>query len=83
MDKIKQLGKHYATLVDTKFGQCKRGCKKDKWSGSVIIGDNTFLSEYYDEKEHAISELLGYLEGIAVQVQAHIEYLKKEIDNEI
>lgn len=83
MDTMRQLGKRFATLVDTQFGQSKRGCKKDKWRGSVVIGNNTFWSEYYDKKEYALSELLGYLEGIDVQVQAHIEYLKKEINKEI
>ena len=46
------------------------------WVGTVCIGEEYFETDQYKSKDCAISEMLGYLEGLEVLIKTEIENLK-------
>lgn len=70
-----ELGKGFAAKVD-------HMTSKDygKWICSVSIGEEYYESDPCKYKANALSEVLGYLEGIEVQLKAEIEAIRKELE---
>lgn len=69
------IGKSFALKVDHCVYESK----------GKFICDSSIGSEYYSSvpctyKANALSEVLGYLEGIEVQLNAEIEAIKKELE---
>ena len=53
-----------------------------QWVGFAQIGDIGYETSPYLTKAGAMSELKGYLEGLMVQMQAFMEHLNVELNNE-
>lgn len=53
--------------------------EKNEWFGMAMIGNTTYFTKHYKERDYAISELKGYLEGTQVKIQAFAEYLDNEL----
>ena len=51
-----------------------------KWICSAIIGGEYYESDPCKYKANALSEVLGYLEGVEVQLKTEIEAIKKELE---
>ena len=70
-----ELGKGFAPKVDHEIHK-----SRGKWVCSVNIGEEYYESDPCKYKANALSEVLGYLEGIEVQLKAEIEAIKKELE---
>jgi hypothetical protein len=70
-----ELGNGFAAKVDH-----ESLLRKGKWICSANIGDEYYESDPCKYKANALSEVLGYLEGIEVQIKAEIESIKKELE---
>lgn len=46
------------------------------WVGTACIGEEYYETDMYKSKEYAVSELIGYLEGLSVLIKKEIENLK-------
>ena len=47
------------------------------WVGTACIGEEYYETDQYKSKDCAISEMLGYLEGLEVLIKTEIENLKE------
>lgn len=72
---IYEYGKGFALIVDHEAYK-----RRGKWVCSISIGDEYYESDPYQYKVNALSEVLGYLEGIDMQIKAEIEAIKKEME---
>ncbi len=70
--KAYNLGNQFSPLVDTGFWETDNG-----WIGYATIGGNYYESDTYKDKSCAESEILGYIEGLQVEIDKEIENLKK------
>lgn len=72
-----ELGKGFASKVDHIIFK-----GSGKWICSARIGEEYYESEPCKHKANALSEVLGYLEGIEVQLKAEIEAIRKELEEQ-
>ena len=75
-----KTGKSSAPKVDTEIHN-ERTSRLKWWYGCVCIGEEYYETDKYLSKGYAISEMLGYLEGLEVLIKTEIENLK-EMENE-
>lgn len=73
-EKPYEFGKEFAHF-DGEVSQIKGGA----WHGVVTIGATVYGTELYEEKDYAMSELKGYLEGLMVQMKKYVEYIDNEL----
>ena len=70
-----ELGKGFAPKID----HCTFE-RDGKYVCECNIDDYYYESDPCKYKANALSEILGYLEGIEVQLKAEIEAIKKELE---
>lgn len=73
-----ELGKGFAPKIDhcTFVSHGKYVCECN-------IGEEYYESDPCKYKANALSEVLGYLEGIEIQLKAEIEAIKKELEERV
>ena len=69
-----ELGKGFAPKVDHMTSN-----DYGKWICGASIGEEYYESDPCKHKANALSEVLGYLEGIEAQLKTEIEAIKKEL----
>ena len=50
-----------------------------KWYGIVEVGYHRYETNHYKEKDYAMSEVKGYLEGLMIQMKEFMEYIDNEL----
>lgn len=70
-----KTGKSFAPKVDIEIHDERAGRLK-WWYGCVCIGEEYYETDRYLSKGYAISEMIGYLEGMEVLIKKEIENLK-------
>ena len=53
--------------------------EKNEWFGTATIGNTTYFTENYNDRDCALSELKGYLEGLMIQMKEFMEYIDREL----
>ena len=61
--------------VECEVTDIKEGNKKF-WYGTACVGDEYFETDQYRFKDYAISEMIGYLEGLELQINIELERLR-------
>lgn len=46
------------------------------WVGTVCVGEEYYETDWYKSKDYAVSEMIGYLEGLEVLIKKEIENLE-------
>lgn len=80
--KPKDKGFEQAPLVDcivTIVGK-PQGYPCTNWVGIIDIDRLPYRTARYKDKDCAISELVGFLEGLKIQIDADLEFLRKSLD---
>lgn len=70
-----KTGIELAPKVDSEIHNERTGRLK-WWYGCVCIGEEYYETDRYLSKDYAISEMIGYLEGMEVLIKKEIENLK-------
>ena len=73
-----KTGASFSPEVDTEVFKKREGRLK-YWYGSVCVGEWYYETDLYRSKDYAISEMIGYLEGLEVLIKAEINNLKQEL----
>lgn len=69
-------GACFSPIVDTEVLNEKSGRLK-WWYCDVCIGEEYFETDRYISKDYAISEMIGYLEGLEILIKKEIENLRQ------
>ena len=70
-----ELGKSFTPKVDHETHKIG-----GEWVCSMNIGEEYYESDPCKYKSNALSEVLGYLEGIEELIKTEIEAIKKELE---
>lgn len=73
-----KTGVAFAAKVDCEINEVNdpKDGRRKLWLCCVCIGEEYYETDSYVKKEYAISEMLGYLEGLEVLIKTEIENLK-------
>lgn len=69
-------GACFSPKVDTEV-LCEKDGRLKYWFCDVCIGEEYFETDRYISKDYAISEMIGYLEGLEVLIKKEIDGLKE------
>ena len=72
-----ELGKGFAPKVDHCIFELERS---EKYVCECNIGNEYYQSDPCKYKANALSEVLGYLEGLEIELKAEIDVIKKELE---
>lgn len=74
-----KTGVEFAPGVDVEFNKVNdsQDGRRKLWFCCVCIGEEYYETDSYTKKENAISEMLGYLEFVSLNIQTEIDNLKE------
>ena len=70
-----KTGMCFTPKVDCEVHDVMEG-KRKWWYGCVCIGEEYYEADRYRDKDYALAEMIGYLEGLDVLIKKEIENLK-------